>query len=120
MAYEIPDLSITLTAAAALTQFTGVVVDANGQAAVPAAGAAIDGVVQNAPGAGQAAQIMVDGVSKMVAGGAVGAGALVCVDNQGRAVAGATGNAYVGRALAAAAAAGEIIPVLLGYRGTHA
>jgi len=88
-----------------------------------AAGQKVLGVLQNKPAAGQEAQVMLLGISKVVAGAAVAAGDLVMSDNQGRAVTATPAGAFpatnfiVGRALNAAAAAGALISVVLQFNG---
>lgn len=107
---------ITLVAGALLPAFTGVVVNASGQAAVPAAGALVVGVVQNGGTAGvvsgAAATIRYDGETKMIAGGTIAAGAQVTVNATGQAVAATTGNYVLGIALASAVA-NDVFAVLL-------
>jgi hypothetical protein len=70
------------------------------------------GVMQNKPQvSGQAATVGIRGISNVMAGAAVAAGASVESDATGRAVTSA--GAGIGIALAAAGAANELIPVLL-------
>jgi hypothetical protein len=74
------------------------------------------GVIQNKPTTGQPVDLMVTGVSKMVAGAAVAAGADVMSDANGNAITAVTNtgaNFSLGQAQTAAAAAGTIIEVLL-------
>lgn len=126
MAYEIPVFDITLIAGADLSanQYCFVKTDANGQAVLAAAGEPVIGVLQNKPASGQAAQVRIYGVSKVVAGGAVAKGALVASDATGKAktavattadtTSGALSGSHVaGIALQSAGAAGEIISVAL-------
>lgn len=126
MAYEIPGLKLgTLLAAADLSdaQYRFVTITSGEIAQNDTAGALVDGVLQNHPGSGESATVVVLSgglVSKVVAGAAIADGAEVMSDNEGRAVTATATNAKVGKALAAASAAGEIIPVLLGYRGQDA
>lgn len=79
------------------------------------------GILLNAPTATRAASVAVLGagvVAKAVAGAAVSEGALVKSDGEGRAIAVSAAGDYVGgQALAPAAAAGEVIPILLGAVG---
>lgn len=90
------------------------VVPTSGQAAIAGDGVAVAGVLQNdPPAAGAAARILALGISKVVAGGVVGAGVKVSSDATGRAVAASGTKFAVGYALEAAAAAGELIPVLV-------
>ena len=131
MAYEETLVSITLDADASIGIFTGVAgmrgapanagglqyrfLKVTGEHQTGLATAAADvcvGVLQNKPqGAGHAATVGVQGISMVEAAGAVGAGATVTTDNVGRATA-STSNVK-GIALHSAAAAGELIPVLL-------
>jgi len=92
MAYEISNYSVkvTLVAAADLSakQYTFVKLDSSGT--VVAAAAATDipiGVLQNAPTSGQEAEVLVVGGTKLVAGAAIGEGALVGTSSAGKAVA---------------------------------
>jgi hypothetical protein len=117
MALESNLTCVTLEAGGDLSagQLLFVDVAADGQVDVVAsAGADAIGVLQNDPAAaGRAASVAVLGVSKVVAGAAVTAGARVQSDASGRAIAAATGDVVLGRALTAASAAGEVIEVLL-------
>ena len=71
------------------------------------------GFLQNKPNSGQAANIGYLGESKVVAGAAITAGVLLSTDGSGRAVAAASGDVIVGRALEAAGAAAEVIRALI-------
>jgi hypothetical protein len=132
MAYEESLKSISLNADATLAVYTGVpstpgsanpnygkqytfvkVTGAHQVGAVTAGTDAIVGVLQNKPQVeGQAATVGIFGVSNVMAGAAVAAGANVQSDTSGRAITLAAG-ANVGVALAAATGAGQLIPVLL-------
>lgn len=113
MSYEIPGFTFTLPAAGTLVQYTGVQVNSSGQAAIAADNADIVGVVQNKPTVGQAATIMVNGVTIMRVGEALVAGDNVAVDALGEAITAATtGDTIIGVALEAAAD-GEYAAVLL-------
>ena len=75
---------------------------------------ACTGVLQNKPAAaGRAAELIVVGPTKVVAGAAISAGALLTTDTSGRAVTvtpGTDTTKYIlGRAMEAAGAAGDII-----------
>jgi hypothetical protein len=107
MGYEIPGKNITLIAAADLTakQYHGVVLDANGKAAaVTVAGADAIGILQMPAIAGEAATVMVSGITKAIYGANITAGQRVMVDATGKIVpfatpaAGST-NYAIGRAL---------------------
>jgi hypothetical protein len=135
MAYEIPVLDITLTAAADLSakQFHAVKVDSNGAAALAGAGENVIGVLQNKPASGQAASVRVYGITKLVAGAAITKGAVVAADAsaKGKAAsasvvntsdAGAASDPVIGSyafgiALEAASADLEVIAVLLTHQG---
>lgn len=74
------------------------------------------GVLQNKPTAGNPADIMITGRTKVLAGAAVAAGADLMPDATGRAItlaAAAGANRGMGKALTAAAAAGVMIEALL-------
>lgn len=71
------------------------------------------GVLQNKPTSDQVCELEVFGTTKMVAGAAVAAGAVVMSDAQGRAITGTSTNYGQGFALEAASAAGDIITVTL-------
>jgi hypothetical protein len=108
--------SISLPAAADLSssQFRIVTVDSNGRAALSNATALSFGVLQNKPGSLQAATVAFEGVTKVVAGAAITAGARVRSDANAAAVpAAVAGNAVIGIALESAGAAGDIIKVFL-------
>jgi hypothetical protein len=120
MAYEIPGFTLgTLTAAADLSTKEHRFVAASGTGVgVAGAGADILGVLNNKPVQGAACTIIVDGVAKVVAEGAIAYGAEVMVGAAGGAVTATATNQAVGIALAAAAAANEVIPILLKDLGT--
>ncbi len=122
MAYEIPDFTYTLPASADLSASQYLfVVATSGQAAVAGAGVVAAGVLQNDPGAaGQPATIMATGVSKVVAGAAVTAGARVMSNASGKAVAATGTNFVTGMALTAAGAADEVISVYVNPMGHFA
>ena len=99
-------LTLTVTAAAALTQNRCVTTGG----AVPAAGAAVLGVLRSSAASGQLVPVDVLGTAIAEAGAAIAVGAALEVDNQGRVITRNTG-ATVGRTLAAAAAAGDVIEI---------
>lgn len=128
------DISLIAAADQSAAQYKLGDVDSSGNFAIATAvGQACIGSLQNNPGAGAASTIRIQGVSKCVAGGAITAGALVKCDASGRVVAatlaytntsdaGAAqdaliGSYVVGKALKAAAALGDIIPVLMLHAG---
>lgn len=118
MAYEEGLRCITLEAGADLStkQYLFMVQATDGQVD-PAGTQGIDvtGVLQNKPdAAGKAATIAIEGISKVVAGGAINPGALVMTSNAGKALTAASTALAVGRHVGKVAAAdGDIIPVLL-------
>ena len=71
------------------------------------------GVLQNSPDNGQAADVGIIGITKVVVGAAVAAGAELMADTNGRAITQTSTNRKVGMALEAAAGANAIISMLL-------
>jgi hypothetical protein len=120
MAYEQTLRTIGAAASADLSasQFCFVVVNANGQLALPSAGGDAEGILQDKPnGAGVYGEVGILGVSKLVVGAAgVTVGDLLASDVNGKAVTATTGNKILGRALATGAA-GVIIPALIQQKG---
>lgn len=117
MAFTIGLETITVEAGADLSakQFFFGTIAADGQVDPTGAGLAADGVICNKPTAAgkPCALACVPGqVAKVSAGAAVTMGDLLDVDANGEAVTHAAGK-IVGKALAAATAAHDIIPVLL-------
>jgi hypothetical protein len=85
-----------------------------GKAAVAGAGQQPIGILQDDPAAdGRAGCIGIDGISKVVAGAAISAGAYVASDANGKAVTAASGDIAVGIAVTAASADGDVISVQL-------
>jgi hypothetical protein len=122
MAYEISNYSVkvTLVAAADLSalQYTFVKLNASGQAAACSAATDIPiGVLQNAPTSGQEAEVLVVGGTKIVAGAAIGEGALVGTSSAGKAVALVAGTDttkyVVGTLLTESAADGNIVTAVI-------
>lgn len=117
MAYEIPCFKLgTEVAASDLSsyQFYALKVTASG-VALAGAGEAIVGILQNKPISGEAAEIVVSGVSKAVSGAAFSKGALLEVDANGKLIAASSTIGYklVGIALEAATGANQVVSVLL-------
>jgi hypothetical protein len=77
------------------------------------AAGAVAGVLQNNPSSGQAATLRRSGLSKAVAGAAVTANAFVTHDGSGYVIDAVSGSMVIGRALEAAANAGERLTVML-------
>lgn len=76
-------------------------------------GGAVYGILQNTPASGQAADVGIMGISKVVAGAAITAGANLMCDTAGRAVAQTSTNIIAAVALEAATAANQIITVAI-------
>lgn len=122
MAYEISNYSVkvTLVAAADLSakQYHFVKLDSSGNAAAIAANTdrAI-GVLQNAPLAGQEAEVLVVGGTKLVAGEAVAEGAVLSTTSAGKAdsitVGSATTQYILGTALTEVSNDGEIFTAVV-------
>lgn len=93
-----------------------VAVDATNTVDAPAAGARCVGVCLNGPAAGDAADVQLDGIAKVRAGGVIAAGAPVAAAIDGDAVAAATGNVVMGIALEDGVA-DRLISVLLAPAG---
>ncbi len=124
MAYEIPGFAFTLPAAADLSasQYTFVTIDASGEAVLPATtGEGVLGVLQNKPTAqGQAASIMVNGISKITApASTLAEGDLVEASTDGEAVPLGTGASAVGRIVSGSSGgAGRLLSVLIQSLGS--
>lgn len=76
-------------------------------------GALCYGVLQNAPTLGQAADVAISGITKVVVGAAVTAGQELMADTNGRAITQTSTNRKVGMALESAAGANAIISMLI-------
>ena len=115
MAYDNSKVCISLNAGGDLSaaQYLFVDMAADGEIdAVSGAGAKAVGVLQTDPGAqGRAGEVCISGVTKVVAGGTIAAGAQVASNASGEAVAASTGNIVLGTALEAADS-GDIIPMI--------
>ena len=116
MAYELPGQVATFTAAADLSakQYYFVKITADNTVNVCAAVTDIPiGVLQNAPASGEAASVMLYGISKVSANEAIAVGNNIGTGDDGQADVVAAGTdttvRLVGQALEAASAAGEII-----------
>lgn len=124
MAFEIPGFAFTLPAAADLStnQYRFVAIDASGEVGLPATTAtAILGVLQNKPTVqGQAASIMINGISKITApASTVAEGDIVQASTLGQAVAHATGGMAIGRIVGGSSGgAGRVLSVLLAPYGS--
>ena len=104
----IANLVLTVTASAALTQNRAV----NIAGAVPAAGATSLGIAQTGGAIGDLVPVNVSGTAVATAGAAIAKGAAVEVGTDGKVITKDTG-ITIGRALAAAAADGDQVEILL-------
>jgi hypothetical protein len=122
MSYEIPGFTVgTLLAGADLSakQYTFVVANSSSQVVSATAAGDVLGVLQNAPVAGAAAQVMTGGVSKVLVGtGGVTAGHAVQVAATSFGAVNASTGKGVGIALETGVA-GQIVAVLLKDLGTQ-
>lgn len=117
---EVPLQSITMSAGADLSakqyilmRFAGANTVNQASHAAAAHALAVVGVLQNKPTAGQAAQVAVFGMSKVVAGGAITAGRALATNGSGKAAHAASGDICFGRAMIAAGADGDIITAMI-------
>jgi len=97
-------------------QFLCVKVNATRSVAVTSASTdVVHGILQNDPKAGQAAQVVYNGVSKAMAGASFSAGVRLMSDTLGRVItAGATTtNSVLGVAIESATATGQIVTILV-------
>lgn len=124
MAYEISNyaVKVTLVAAADLSsnQYNFVKLDSSGNAA--AVTATTDrpiGILQNAPTAGQEAEVLVVGGSKLVAGGAISEGSVIGTSAAGKGsaltIGGTSGTAFyiLGTSLTEVSAANSLTTVVV-------
>lgn len=118
MAYTNSQQCITLEAGVDLSakQYFFMSVSSDGQIDPCGDGATAVGVLQNDPAAaGRAAEVCINGVTKVSAGGTIAAGAEVASDAAGEAVTAATGDVILGIALQAATD-GDIISMVFSPR----
>jgi len=122
MAFEIPCFKVSEVAAADLSaaQYKLVKETSTGVNVCGAGEAATCGVLQNKPTAGQTAELMVSGVTKVLAGAATAKGLNVTPDATARVVAAGTGDYIAGTLMEAAAAAGDIVTLLINPQGRSA
>jgi hypothetical protein len=128
MAYEISNYSVkvTLVAGADLStkQYLFVKLNASGEAIVAASATDIPiGVLQNAPIAGQEAEVLVVGGTKIVAGAAIGEGAQIGTGSTGKAVALVAGTDttkyVVGTLITESAADANIVTAVINCANPH-
>jgi hypothetical protein len=83
-------------------------------------GALVVGVIDGNPdAAGKSVAVVISGRQPVVAGGTIAAGDAIASENDGTAIVAATADNIVGLAMTSAAA-GEMVEVLLGFRGVSA
>jgi hypothetical protein len=118
-AYEIKGQTISLKAAASMAgkKYSAVKVTAEDTFDVCAAGEKTIGFLQNEVISGEAGQVMINGVTMAKAEAPIAAGAKVAAGAAGTVKTAVSTNTVNGTALAAATAAGDIIPVLIGFGG---
>lgn len=115
MSYEANVRNLPYVAAADLSaaQYKGVKLDTNGKIVLTDATSLTLGILQTKPLAGQVGTVAVDGVSKILLGGTVAAGARVMCNASGLGIAATTaGNAVIGIAQEGGVS-GDIIPILI-------
>lgn len=106
-------LSLVANADMSAKQYCAVAVNSAGKAIIADADDQVIGILQNNPGAGQAATVAFGGISKVKFGGTVAAGARVTSNASGEIVAATTaGDAVLGVALVGGAS-GEIGTILV-------
>jgi 6,7-dimethyl-8-ribityllumazine synthase len=76
------------------------------------------GVLQNKPNTGEVADVMVQGVSKVIAGAAIASGQLIASTAAGLAKVASAGEIVVGQSVSTTAGANEILEVCLGAPGS--
>lgn len=76
-------------------------------------GESLLGVLQNKPTAGQVAEVMVQGVSKITAGGSITAAGRVMTDNTGKAIAAATTGSHAIGFIVDTVASGDLGSIIL-------
>lgn len=120
-AYEENQVTITRPAAADLSdkQYYGVKIDSSGNIALAGEGDIAVGILQNKPGAaGRAACVAVGGVSKVVGGATVAAGARFSFGSAGTGIAVGSGDDHAMGVVIEALSSGKIGTVLIQPVGT--
>lgn len=128
MAYEFSNYSVKVTLVAggdlSSSQYRFVKLNSSGQAVICSSATDVPiGVVQNAPSSGQEAEVLIVGGTKIVAGAAIGEGALVGTSNAGKAVAltpGTDTTKYVvGAFITESGADGDIVTAVINAATPH-
>lgn len=123
MAYEQPGQLVTRPAGADLSshQYKFVTLDASGNAILPGstAGPSVFGVLQNKPVSGDAATIMISGISKVQApSSTVSVGDVVAASSAGFAVPLVAGDYAVGRIVSGTSGGARVLSVHIAPIGT--
>ena len=85
----------------------------SGQAVLAAAGESSIGILQNKPTSGQSAEVMLFGISPVIAGAGFSEGANLASDVNGKMIAATAGAKIVGKALATASGADVMVEALI-------
>ena len=93
-------------------QFKCIVFGSSG-VALASSGGKCDGILQDKPLAGQACEVAIDGMSKVVASAALAKGVNVAVGTSGKIKAAASGDYILGTLMEASSADGDIVSVLM-------
>lgn len=119
MAYQKPGLTESFDSAADLTgkEYFLAVVDSSAQADLAGAGENAVGTIQEGKVAGKHSTLMLSGITKVVAGAAVAAGAKVMSNAAGKGITATSTNHVVGVALTAAGAEDEVFAMHIGREG---
>jgi hypothetical protein len=115
MAWELSLFDVSLEAGEDLSnaQFLAVALDSNGKVVKAKSDTLPIGILQDKPKEGQAANVRMLGISKVVAGGAIEIGDVLTADDDGRLIAASTGYYPIGIALEAAAQAGQVVTAFI-------
>jgi len=95
-------------------------ITASGIALCDTQGEQCDGVIQNDPLAGEAVTLRSEGVSQVVASGALAKGVAVTVGTAGKIEAAAAGDFILGKTLSASSADGDIVTLKIARYGVSA
>jgi hypothetical protein len=115
MAWELALFDVSLEAGEDLSeaQFLAVALDSRGKVVKARSDTLPIGILQDNPASGQAANVRMLGISKVVAGGAFPVGSVLAADDNGRLVAASPGDFPIGIALEAAAEAGHVVTAFI-------
>jgi len=115
MAWELSLFDVSLESGEDLSnaQFLAVALNSNGKVVKAKSDTLPIGILQDKPKEGQAANVRMLGISKVVAGGAIAIGDVLTADDDGRLIAASTGYYPIGIALEAAAQAGQVVTAFI-------